>query len=92
MWSILLVTTYITEINMKTVQITIDESLLEQVDRLIATLDTTRSAFIRDALHAALRKYAIDAPDREHAQGYARHPVQPGEFDLWSAEQAWGDE
>ncbi len=24
-----------------------------------------------------------------HAVGYARHPVQPGEFDVWSEEQTW---
>jgi metal-responsive CopG/Arc/MetJ family transcriptional regulator len=77
---------------MKTIQMTIDESLLEEVDRLISTLDTTRSAFIRDALHAAIRKHVIAELEREHAEGYAQHPARPGEFDVWPAEQAWGDE
>lgn len=76
---------------MKTIQMTIDEPLLEEVDRLIAVLSTTRSAFIRDALQAALRKYAIAALEEQHAQGYALHPVQKGEFDVWTTEQAWGD-
>ena len=77
---------------MKTIHVTIDEPLLEEVDRLIAALSTTRSAFIRDALQAALRRYATAALEEQHAQGYAQHPIQPGEFDIWSSEQAWGDE
>ncbi len=71
---------------------TIDEPLLEEVDRLITSLNTTRSAFIRDALQVALRKYAIAALEEQHAYGYSRYPTQPGEFDIWTAEQAWGDE
>jgi metal-responsive CopG/Arc/MetJ family transcriptional regulator len=77
---------------LKTIQMTIDEPLLEAVDSLIATLDTTRSAFIREALQAAIRKHTIDELEKAHAQGYAQHPVQSGEFDVWPAEQAWGDE
>jgi hypothetical protein len=29
--------------------------------------------------------------ERKHAEGYARHPVEPGEFDGWEKEQAWGE-
>lgn len=36
---------------------TIEDELLEQVDQLITELDTTRSAFIRGALQAALKKH-----------------------------------
>jgi Arc/MetJ-type ribon-helix-helix transcriptional regulator len=92
MWGIMWITTHIIETEMKTIQMTIDEPLLEAVDSLIAALDTTRSAFIRDALHAALRKHAITELEKAHAQGYAHHPAQSGEFDVWPAEQAWGDE
>jgi len=77
---------------MKTIQMTIDEPLLAEVDHLIMVLNTTRSAFIRDALQAALRRYMIAALEEQHAQGYARRPVEPGEFDAWAAEQAWGEE
>jgi metal-responsive CopG/Arc/MetJ family transcriptional regulator len=38
----------------KTIQMTIDEPLLSEVDRVIQSLDTTRSAFIREALQLAL--------------------------------------
>jgi hypothetical protein len=35
--------------------------------------------------------FVIDIQRREalHALGYARNPVKPGEFDVWTSEQAW---
>ena len=75
---------------MKTIQMTIDEPLLTEVDQLIQALNTTRSAFIREALELALKRYAIAELERKHAEGYARYPVEAGEFDVWEAEQAWG--
>ena len=76
---------------MKTIQMTIDESLLEEVDVVSQDLKTSRSAFIRTALQRALRQHAIEKLEKLHAEGYARHPVRPGEFDVWQAEQAWGE-
>lgn len=76
---------------MKTVQMTIDEPLLAQVDQAIKDLNTTRSAFIRDALEFALWRHKIRELEEKHAEGYARHPVEPGEFDIWESEQAWGN-
>lgn len=76
---------------MKTVQMTIDDSLLTEVDEVTETLHTTRSAFIRDALRLALRRYEIASLEQQHAEGYARHPVGSGEFDIWETEQAWGE-
>ena len=75
---------------LKTIQMTIDEPLLAEVDGLIRTLNTTRSAFVRDALIIALKRHAVTELEARHAEGYARHPVEPGEFDVWEDEQAWG--
>ena len=77
---------------MKTVQMTIDEPLLAEVDRVTQDLKTTRSAFIREALQLALRRHIITKMEQRHARGYARHPVEPGEFDLWETEQQWGEQ
>ena len=76
---------------MKTIQMTIDEELLAQVDQATQTLHTTRSAFIRSALQLALQQYAIQQLEQQHANGYARFPVQPGEFDIWESEQSWSE-
>lgn len=75
---------------MKTIQMTIDEPLLAEVDQMIETLNTTRSAFIREALRLALQWHVTAELERQHAAGYARHPVAPGEFDVWEDEQVWG--
>ncbi|MBV9787467.1 MAG: ribbon-helix-helix protein, CopG family [Chloroflexi bacterium] len=77
---------------MKTIQMTIDEPLLTEVDRVILELRTTRSAFIREALEAALRHHNIQKLEQQHAQGYSQHPVEQGEFDIWTDEQQWGAE
>ena len=75
----------------KPIQITIDETLLKQVDETAARLGANRSAFIRDALQMALRQYRIKQLEERQAAGYARHPVEPGEFDVWESEQVWGE-
>ena len=75
---------------MKTIQMTIDERLLKLVDRMSRARQTSRSAFIRHALETEIRRQGIRDEEARHAEGYARHPVRPGEFDLWLEEQDWG--
>lgn len=75
---------------MKTIQMTIDDRLLQLVDRMSKARKTTRSAFIRDALEAEIRRQRIREDEARHAEGYARKPVAPGEFDVWVNEQEWG--
>jgi len=77
---------------MKTIQMTIDEPLLEAVDRVVERRRTTRSAFVRQALEAALERDRLAAMEDQHARGYAKHPVNDQEFDVWVAEQHWGEE
>ncbi len=74
---------------MQTIELTIDEALLAQIDRVTRELSLTRAAFIRQALEEALRHKAIFAKERQHALGYERAPVEPGEFDQWEDEQVW---
>lgn len=74
---------------MKTVQITLDEGLAQEVDQAVEKLGTTRSGFTRDALRDALHKIDRQELERRHRQGYESHPVKPGEFDAWENEQVW---
>jgi metal-responsive CopG/Arc/MetJ family transcriptional regulator len=69
---------------------TIDERLLRLVDKMTRARKTTRSAFIREALEAEIRRQRIRDEEVRHAEGYARKPVAPGEFDVWLGEQDWG--
>ena len=76
---------------MKTVQITLDEPLAEEVDRAVERLGTTRSGFTRDALREALVRIEQEEKEARHRRGYEKHPVRPGEFDPWEDEQVWVD-
>ena len=75
---------------MKTIQMTIDERLLKLVDKLSRARKTTRSAFIRDALKAEIRRQRICEDEIRHVEGYTRKPIARGEFDVWLSEQDWG--
>jgi metal-responsive CopG/Arc/MetJ family transcriptional regulator len=76
---------------MKTVQMTLDDSLVDAVDRAARSLGTTRSGFTRDALHKALMNLKERDMEHRHREGYERRPVQPGEFSDWEDEQVWSD-
>jgi metal-responsive CopG/Arc/MetJ family transcriptional regulator len=75
---------------MKTIQMTIDERLLKLVDKMSQARKTTRSAFIREALEAKIRRERIRDEEVRHTEGYTRKPVKPGEFDVWLNQQDWG--
>lgn len=75
---------------MKTIQMTIDERLLKLVDKMSRARMTNRSAFIRQALEAEIRRQRVREDEARHAEGYVRNPVAPGEFDVWLNQQDWG--
>jgi len=76
---------------MRRVQITLDEGLANDMDRVVKKLKTTRSAFTRSALHLLIRMHSVAEAERRHRKGYAVHPVEASEFDAWEGERAWGD-
>lgn len=76
---------------MKTIQMTIDESLLRRVDNLVKELDTNRSAFIREALEQALARQRIRRLQERDESGYQAIPASESEIEEWSTEQDWGD-
>ena len=77
---------------MRTVQLTLDEELVTEVDAMAGSLGTTRSAFARQALRAALDRIKEQALERKHREGYRRKPARPSEFRPWEGEQVWGAE
>jgi len=76
---------------MRTVQMTLDEDLVETVDRVARDLHTTRSAFTREALQQAIARNQIQKLEAKHRQGYLRQPAEADEFAGWEKEQEWGD-
>ena len=76
---------------MKTVQMTLDENVVRDVDRIARKLKTTRSAFTRDALKQAVQRQRILELETKHQAGYRNKPPVPEEFSIWESEQKWGD-
>jgi metal-responsive CopG/Arc/MetJ family transcriptional regulator len=77
---------------MRTIQMTLDNELVESVDKLVKELNTTRSAFTRNALRDAINQFNAILLEEKHRKGYQRHPVRKDEFRVWEEEQDWGDE
>ncbi len=75
---------------MRTIQMTIDDNLVRLVDRVVKKKHTTRSAFTRDALRAALKQFQVSELENQHRKGYEMQPVAADEFSVWEDEQSWG--
>ena len=76
---------------MVTVQMTLEEGLIKKVDELVEKLHTSRSAFTREALKEAIKRYQIFQLEKKHKAGYQKHPVSRGEFDISEKDRAWAD-
>ncbi|WP_420596471.1 ribbon-helix-helix protein, CopG family [Deinococcus sp.] len=73
---------------MKIVQMTVDDELLAAVDRVVAESRETRSAFIRVAMQAELKRRRNAALEEAHRQSFQAQP----DDDAWHPSQrAWGD-
>lgn len=76
---------------MRTIQMTLDDDLVTDVDMVVKRLKTTRSAFARKALRDAIKQLNINQLEHKHKKGYDRCPVGKTEFSVWESEQEWGD-
>lgn len=74
---------------MKTIQMTLDEKLISEVDKVVKSLHTTRSAFARAAFKEKLEHLKLKEKERQHRQGYKRKPALSDEFGDWEEEQVW---
>ena len=77
---------------METIQLTIDESLLAEVQQATSALHMTPSDFMRVALERALEQREIIAKEIRDAEGYARYPQRLEEIEEWQSEQDWEDQ
>lgn len=74
---------------MKTIQITLDEVLLDEIDRLIVELGINRSIFFQDAAQRLIRRHRIAAREEQHRRGYESQPQTLDEIHEWLPEQNW---
>ena len=77
---------------MTTIQVVLEESLLQATDRAVRRLKVNRSALIRDALREHLRRLSLLEKERRDREGYARHPIAKDEFGVWDKVAAWPDD
>jgi metal-responsive CopG/Arc/MetJ family transcriptional regulator len=75
---------------MKTIQMTIDPTLLKAVDNLKRLRKTTLSALIRSALEAELLHERIKDLETRHIAGYTEYPSGTSELSIWLDQQDWG--
>lgn len=77
---------------MKTIQMTMERELVEQVDARAKSMGTTRSGFAREALWDALRRLDEKELEERHIAGYTRTPSKASEFQIPEGDHAWGDD
>jgi len=63
---------------MRTIQMTLDDNLVQSVDKVVKELKTTRSAFTRNALRSAINRFSISRLEEKHRRGYELHPSEQG--------------
>ncbi len=76
---------------MRTIQMTLEDDLVQAVDKIVKQMHTSRSAFTRTALREAINKYKLSQLEQKHRKGYENQPVSKEEFSIWENEQKWGD-
>jgi metal-responsive CopG/Arc/MetJ family transcriptional regulator len=75
---------------MGTIQIVLDKELLRAADGAARKRKINRSALVREALRAYLRRQAVDDRERRDRAGYLDNPDT--ESAIWDQVAAWPDE
>jgi len=74
--------------NMKAIQITMDEALLQALDAEDEVLRDGRSAVLRRAVQDYLRRRREQRIDERYSLAYAAKSTDP-ELEGWEEEEAW---
>lgn len=77
---------------METIQVVLEEKLLQAADRAARRLKVNRSALVREALRAHLAGLARRERERADRAGYSRQPAGGGADVVWEEVAAWPEE
>lgn len=77
---------------MKAIQVTFDEALLARLDRHALVRERSRSAVLREAAAAFLKREEAEEIDRKYREGYADGSGLDRELKEWAAQGAWPEE
>ena len=75
--------------DMKAIQVTFDEALLERLDRDPAVRERGRSAVLREAAAAYLVRTEAEAISDRYRRGYGDTAALDAELDGWAGEGTW---
>ncbi len=78
--------------SMQTIQVVLDEPLLEAADQAARQAKMNRSALVRRALRSYLRLLEIHERERRDREGYERLPDTADDLDVWEQAASWPDE
>ena len=74
---------------METIQVVIDEKLLQASDRAAKKAKLNRSELVRIALREHLRRLEILESEQRDQRGYEKLPQAKTTEDSWEAEAVW---
>ena len=75
--------------DMKAIQVTFDEALLERLDRDPAVRERGRSAVLREAAAAYLVRQQAEVISDRYRRGYGDAAALAAELDGWAGENVW---
>lgn len=79
-------------VGMKTIQITIEDKLLEELDEHLNGQTRARSAFIRECVEENLKREKAKLLDRQEEEGYRNNPIGKDEFVIDDEFLPWNQE
>ena len=74
---------------MKTIQITIDPDLLEEIDNDEESKKQGRSAFLRQAVRYYLEQKRLKSISDQYRSGYRQGLAKDDDLSIWEDEQVW---
>lgn len=74
---------------MQTIQVVLDDKLLNAADLAAKREKVNRSALIRQALAEHLKRLQISELEERDRRGYQAKPQKPQEYLAWEAAAAW---
>jgi metal-responsive CopG/Arc/MetJ family transcriptional regulator len=77
---------------MQTIQVVLENDLLQATDRAAKQTKQNRSALVRDALRQHLRRLEIRAQEERDRAGYMAKPQTPDEVHMWEGVAAWPED
>ncbi len=78
--------------NMATIQVVLDDALLELADTVAKQTHVNRSALIREALRAHLKRLRYLEMERQEREAYEQTPDDVEEARRWERVADWPDE